>query len=120
MKHYTGNPQTVMEEMITYGRTLTIKSNEYSQLCAEFAEKERVYNIALVSEMVKLKGPPENLASTACERRAKGDPHIAGLRYERDVSKGVMNACDKAMQNLRTVLNAHQSILAWERKTAEL
>ena len=62
----------------------------------------------------------DGIGSTACERYAKGDPVIAGLRYERDVARGVMKACEKAMSNLQTVLNAHQSILAWERRTAEL
>ncbi len=113
------NPQEIMNTMITRGRELTIKSNEYADLCADFAEKERTYNIALATEMLQLK-TSEGLAATACEKRAKGTKHIADLRYGRDVAKGVMKACEVAMTNLRTVLNAYQSILAWERKTAEL
>ena len=118
MKHYDGDPQAIMNNMVMHGRNLALKSNEYSELCADFAAKERDYNIALVSEMLRLKA--SGVPATACERLAKGTKEIADLRYARDVAKGMMTACDKAMQNLRTVLNAYQSILAWERKLNEL
>ncbi len=120
MKHYNGNPHDLMNEMVGLGRKLAEKSNDYADLCKDFAEKERSYNVALVSKMMELKLPPYNIASTACEKHAKGDPSIARLRYDRDVARGIMRACEKAMSNLQTVLNAHQSILAWERKVAEL
>ena len=119
MEYYNGDPHKLMNEMVGLGQKLALKSGEYADLCKDFAAKERDYNIELTIEMVRLKGT-ENLAATACEKRAKGDRRIAGLRYDRDVSKGIMKACEVAMQNIRTVLNAHQSILAWERKTAEL
>ena len=119
MKHYDGDPQAIMNNMVMHGRNLALKSNEYSELCADFAAKERDYNVALVSEMLRLK-TQESIPATACERLAKGTKAIADLRYARDVAKGMMTACDKAMQNLRTVLNAYQSILAWERKLNEL
>lgn len=119
MNNYNGDPHKLMDEMVGLGRKLTIKSNDYSGLCKALAEKERDYNVALASEMLRLK-QEEEIASTACEKRAKGTKYIAGMRYDRDVARGVMKACEKSMDNIRTVLNAYQSILAWERRTAEL
>ncbi len=118
MNSYSGNVQELMNEMVTLGRNLALKSNEYPKLCIAFAEKERDYSMALRIEMTRLE--LEGTASSASEKKAKGEPSIARLGFDLAVSKGVMKACEKSMDSIKTVLNAYQSILAWERKTAEL
>lgn len=56
----------------------------------DYAEKERAYRKGLARRILELKA--ESVAITAAADIARGDEHVANLRYERDVAQGVMEA----------------------------
>lgn len=57
----------------------------------ELAEAERQYRLKLTTRILHLHAQDE-VAWTACETIAKGEPEVAGLRYKRDVAKGMLEA----------------------------
>lgn len=61
----------------------------YETAAEEAAEKERDYRQALAAKIVELRA---DWPATTCENMAKGDEHIALLRYERDVALGKRKA----------------------------
>ena len=57
----------------------------------QLAQAERAYRVELAKEMVRQHAA--GVAWTACQALARGNEHVAQLRYERDVAKGVFEAC---------------------------
>jgi hypothetical protein len=111
-KAYDWTPAQLKTELITHGRNLTIKTNEYKGLCEAYAAAERDYSMAFESKATVLR--IEGMPVTIIERMVKGDKMVADLRYKRDVAKGVMKACESAMNNIRVVIQLYQSILKAE------
>lgn len=60
----------------------------------DFAQKEEAYRLALAKKILELKA--EGVAITACDNIARGDKHVAKLRYERDVAEGMKEAAEQA------------------------
>lgn len=57
----------------------------------QLAEKERLYRKALAEEIMRLHAQ-EQVAWSACSELARGNPHVADLRYARDVAEGILEA----------------------------
>jgi hypothetical protein len=57
---------------------------------ALYAEAERAYRKALAKEIVRQRA--NSVAATVAADVARGDQHVAELRYRRDVSEGVVEA----------------------------
>lgn len=66
----------------------------YRTASAELAAKERTYRVALAQEIMRLHS--DGVAWTTAEELARGTAHIADLRYERDLAKGVLKAAESA------------------------
>jgi hypothetical protein len=64
------------------------------QSYSDSAEKEQAYRQALASEIVK--NHNDGVAWTAAADLAKGDPHVATLRKQRDVAEGVKEAMQQS------------------------
>lgn len=60
---------------------------------ADLAEKERAYRLALAKRIVEVHA--EGAAWTVAQDLARGDRHVADLRYERDVAVGVLEAAQQ-------------------------
>lgn len=115
---YEWTPAQLKSELVTLGRNLTVKTNEYKGLCLDYAAKERDYSIAFEARATALR--VEGMPVTIIERMVKGDKVVAGLRYQRDVSKGILKACESAMNNIRVVIQLYQSILRSEMEERSL
>ncbi len=56
------------------------------------AAAERAYRVALARKIVEAHA--DGIAWTVAQDVARGDKHVADLRYERDVAKGVLDAAE--------------------------
>lgn len=61
---------------------------------ASFATAERAYRMALAQEITKLHA--EGVAWSSTADLARGEKHVADLRYSRDVAEGVKAAAQSA------------------------
>ncbi len=58
------------------------------------AVAEEEYRVALAKEILRLRA--EGVAATVCADLARGEPHVAKLRYHRDVAEGIYEAVKHA------------------------
>lgn len=61
---------------------------------ASFATAERSYRVALAQKITELRS--DGVAATLAADLARGDETVAGLKYRRDVSEGVVEAAKQA------------------------
>jgi DNA-binding transcriptional LysR family regulator len=61
----------------------------------EFAEKEERYRVALAKEIIR-QHAEQGVAWTVAPDLARGNPQVARLRRERDISEGVREAMQQA------------------------
>jgi hypothetical protein len=86
----------------------------------DFAVKERAYREALAKRMTELRA--EGIAATATADLARGDKHVAGLRFERDVAEGVVEAAKQRAYTAAADRKDAQALATWSarRELAEL
>jgi hypothetical protein len=65
------------------------------QAYRQYAESERVYREALAKRITELRA--EGNSVTLCGDLARGDKHVADLKYKRDVAEGVKEAAAHAI-----------------------
>ena len=84
------------------------------EAAAELAEKERAYRMALAKEIVHQHS--EGAAWTVAQDLARGSKHVADLRYERDVARGVLDAAEqRAWRHTADRKDMHEFI-CWSRR----
>jgi hypothetical protein len=60
-----------------------------------FGLARRAYQTALAQRILELRA--EGVAATICPDLARGDKHVADLRFQKDVAEGVMEAARSAV-----------------------
>lgn len=75
------------------------------------AEAERQYRMARAKAIVSQHA--EGVAWTVCDDLARGDQRVADLRYERDVAKGLLDACADAAYRYAADRRALEEIIRW-------
>lgn len=81
---------------------------------AEFGLAERAYRVELAKKMTQLHGT--GVAWTACRDLALGDERVAELRYERDMQRGVREACEQAAYRLGADRRALGRLVEWSQR----
>ena len=99
-------------------RWLTAKLSEQRGLIKTAAEAERTYRIELAKATLleKGKGTPATLNRDV----VRGQKFIADLKFDRDVSKGINDACREAIRAVQGALNSIQSLVGIERAKINL
>lgn len=105
------NPQQIMDGMAEKNRLLTSKNTEYAGLSEKRARAEETHSIALAKKMIELKLAGQSV--TLIPALAKGDKAVATLKYDLDVSDGVLRACNGSMNDLRASIDTYRSILSF-------
>lgn len=77
----------------------------------DFAEKERVYRCALAEKITELRA--EGMSVTLCGDMARGDKHVAHLKYERDVAEGVREAAGQAVWRATADRKTVEGLMQW-------
>ena len=98
------------KELLKLNRYLIAKLSEQRELVEKAADTERIYRIELTKEILNQKS--EGIAVTAAKDIARGVEFIADLRYERDVGRGVSDACREAIRSLRGSMSGIQSLIS--------
>lgn len=80
---------------------------------AGYAEAERAYRRALAGKITQLRadGQPATLAADL----ARGDEHVAALRYRRDVAEGLVEAARQAGWRMQANRRDGHEFIAWSR-----
>jgi len=81
---------------------------------AQFAEAERAYRKALAEKIVRLRA--EGVAATTVADVARGDAHVADLRYRRDVAEGVVEAAKQAGWRLQANRRDGHEFIDWSKR----
>jgi len=81
------------------------------QAAVDLADAERVFRKALAVKSVELHA--EGVAWSAVDSLARGDAHVADLRYKRDVARGVLDAAESAGYRLQADRRVLEQLVRW-------
>jgi hypothetical protein len=82
------------------------------------AEMEQSYRIALAKRIVQAHA--DGVAWTVAQDIARGDEHVAHLRYERDVARGVLDAAEQRAWRHTADRKDMTEFVQWSRLVAPL
>jgi hypothetical protein len=77
----------------------------------DYALAERAYREALAKRILELRA--EGMAVTACGDVARGDKHVADLKFKRDVADGVREAAAQTAWRASADRKAEQAFIEW-------
>lgn len=95
----------------------------------EAAEAEKLYRVALAKRILSLraegvegsdKGGSRAIAWTVCADVARGDEHVAALRFDRDVKAALYQAAEGVSWQASANRRALEQLVEWSMKVAPL
>ena len=106
------------KELIEKNKWLFMKLKEQKTLIQDMAQKEHDYRVALAQTILSLRtdGTPVTIMSDI----SRGDKIIAKLKLERDISKGMADACKQGIRAIQTAISGLQSMISTRRAEMEL
>lgn len=104
------------QELLRLSKRLDGAQQELVQASVKWAEKERDYRKAKAVAFAAVR----NDKLMAADREAQVDSAIADTRYHRDLAEGAKVSATEAVRNLRSQINAVQSIGAAIREEMRL
>ena len=115
------DPYTFAEARQAFAQTARMQAeSETFRLDAsrQLAEAERVYRMALARRILDVHA--DGCAWTVAQDLARGDDKVAGLRYERDVARGVLDAAEQKGWRCAADRKACQSLVEWSARVSPL
>jgi hypothetical protein len=109
-------------EAVAQSRMASEAQHNAERWCAEkgrdLATAEQAYRVGLAKKITELRadGQPTTLAADL----ARGDKHVAGLRYTRDVADGVYEASKQSAWRHTANRKDLQEFLDWSKRAAFL
>jgi len=99
-------------------RYLFMKLKELKGCVRKAAETEYSYRVALTSKLIELRaaGEPTTIMTDLC----KGDKIIAKLKLDRDIARGMSDACRQSIISLQSSISGLQSLIGIEKAKIEL
>jgi hypothetical protein len=88
--------------------------NNLDRAVKAHAEAEQVYRMAYATKLVELRGDaiPVGIATEL----AKGDEHVAKLKFDRDLAKGMIDVARERLRQLDGERASLRQLLEWSRK----
>jgi len=105
-------------ELMQKAGWLTTKLSEQKQLVIDSANAEEAYRIELAKKMTQLKLEGEKV--TIISDLSRGDKVVAGLKRERDIAQGVLDACKSSIVSLRATMSGIQSLISTRKEEMKL
>ena len=99
----------LIDELKEMNKRLNDSYKEMYKQATLYSHAERNYRIAQQQKILQLKA--EGQAATLILELAKGDEHVAEMRFERDLAKGRYDTAKQAIQSMQTMASVYQSIL---------
>lgn len=84
------------------------------QAFKDYGAKERAYRLALAQEIVRLRADGQPV--TVVQDLAKGNKHVADLRYARDVAEGVKEAAVAAQWRHTADRRELEQLVDWSQR----
>ena len=108
----------LQKELIKQNHWLEMKLSEQKSLIEKASQAEHDYRVALASKMIaeRLTGIPVTIIPDL----ARGDSIVAKLKMERDIAKGVADACKEAIKSIRAVMSGIQTLLSVKKEEMRL
>jgi len=108
------NPQQIMDGLRRANQDLDRKNDELAALSEKYAAAEQAYRIALAKRILEYKADGHPV--TIINDLARGDKHVAGLKFERDVAREVLKTGRQAAQGIVEKIGSYRSLLTWLRE----
>ena len=110
--------QALEKELIEKNKWLFMKLTEQKDLVRGAAQTEHDYRIALAKEIVRQRvdGTPATIMSDIC----KGKPEIAKFKLERDIAKGMADACKHGIKAIQQSMSGLQSLISTRKEEMKL
>lgn len=106
------------KELMEKAGWLVSKLGEQRGLVENYAESERNYRIALAKKMTELKLKGEKV--TIISDLSRGDPVVAGLKRDRDIADGVLDACKSSIRSMQATMSGIQSLISTKKEEMKL
>lgn len=108
----------LQKELIKQNKWLEVKLSEQKTLIEKASQAEHDYRVALASKMtiLRIEGTPVTIIPDL----ARGDKNVAKLKMDRDISKGVSDACKEAIKSIRSVMSGIQTLLSTKKEEMRL
>ena len=87
------------QKLMWANKKLFIKIQEQTDLIEQSAQAEYAYRTALASKMIELKS--DGVAVTIMADLARGDKNIAKLKLDRDIARGIADACRESIRAIQ-------------------
>ena len=106
------------KELMEKARWLTIKLGEQKGLVQDYAQAEHDYRVALAKRMTELKLEGEKV--TILSDLARGSEVVAGLKKDRDIAEGVLDACKSSIRSMQATMSGIQSLISTKKEEMKL
>lgn len=106
------------KELMEKSRWLVAKLGEQKGLVESYAQAEHDYRVALAKKMTELKLSGEKV--TIISDLSRGDEVVAGLKKDRDIAEGVLDACKSSIRSMQATMSGIQSLISTKKEEMKL
>jgi hypothetical protein len=110
--------QQLEKELLEKNKWLFMKLTEQKALIEKAAQCEHDYRVALAQKMTILR--IEGVPVTIMGDLSRGDNVIAKLKLDRDISKGIADACRQSIGAIQAAMSGIQSLISTRRSEMQL
>ena len=106
------------KKLLTDRRYLFMKLKELKECVQKAAETEYSYRLALAQKITELRatGEPATIMADIC----KGDKVIAKLKLDRDIARGMSDACRQSIISLQSSISGLQTLISSRKAEMQL
>lgn len=98
------------KKFLQYNDKLAHKLADLPELIENAAQTERDYRVELAKEIIIQKS--KGVLATNMSDIVRGQPHIADLKFQRDVAKGIADASKQAIRSIQSTMSGLQSLIS--------
>lgn len=106
------------QKLMWANKKLFIQIQEQADLIEKSAQAEYAYRTALASKMIELKA--DGVAVTIMADLARGDKSIAKLKLDRDIARGIADACRESIRAIQASMSGIQSLISTRKEEMKL
>ena len=106
------------KELFEKNKWLVAKLSEQKDLIQKSGQSEHDYRVALAVKLLQLR--TDGYQATIMTDLAKGDKIIAKLKLERDINRGIADACKEAIRAIQAMISGIQSLISTRKEEMKL
>ena len=110
--------EKLQKQLLKQNEWLFLKLTEQKKLVIDAAQTEHDYRIAVAKKMLELRA--EGTPVTIIADITKGEKLIAKLKLDRDIAKGMSDACNQAIMAIRASMSGLQSLISRDKELMKL